>query len=694
MSVSPGPRLAATFFRPRRLQAAICAFAALLIIVAWQVVVNRSRTERATAVSGAIAQNITRTVALEQYVRRTLEAADLAMRHAAESYDAPLSGQLPDSERIARIAILGGEDRLWGGISIADANGNIVASTMIANAHHANVAEHPAFAVHRSGRYNGLYVSPPRYSKRLRGDFLWLSRRINDAEGRFAGVVAINLPPHRLTQLYSNAEMRPTDLISVIGLDGITRARRAGNVLSSGEQLQGRLVMQMQERAPNGTYRGPNSLTGVVHYFSHRRLPEYDIFVTSGVAEGPILAGVRQRSALYALNAGIFTLLVIFVTSFFVVIINRRQSQLNEVREANRRLNQAQRLGRMGDWSYDRKTDRSNWSEHLMEMYGRTPDQGAPGYRAFLALLDADGRTAFRSALRQAIDSGRPQRCEFVLRLDGMPSYREAMMVPVVENGTVTGFIGTERDVTQERDLEHMRLRLAHASRIGAMNAMASTLAHELNQPLAAAKNYLAGSRRMARQSSDLGLADGLRSAEQQISFAGDIIRRIRATVRGQRSTGETVDLAEAWQVAVMLVTAADQPKGFKVETSFGADAGQAFVDAIQLKQVFINLIRNALTATQGQRRRRVSISSRLAGPNLVEIVVADTGNGFPDGMTDPFSAFSSSTEDGLGLGLSISRTIIEAHQGRIWADREDGLTSIHFTLPIQAEAEEAIAAE
>jgi signal transduction histidine kinase len=692
VSVSAPPRLSAIFTHPRLLQAAVCGVAALLIVVAWSVVSNRLRTERATAVAAAITQNRVRTVALEQYVRRTLEAADLAMRHAAERLEQDVEREGP-APGIALIEDFTGNDHLWGGISIADAQGNLVASTVRGLKQHANVARQPAFAVHRNGTSGRLYVSPPRYSPGLGGDFLWLTRRIDHKDGRFAGVVAINLPPHRLTQLYTDVEMRPSDLISVIGLDGITRARRTGGRLSSGEDLRGRLVMRMQQRAPNGSYRGPNSLSGGVHYFSHRRLPEYDLFVTSGMTEASILAPVGKRIAAVALNAGIFTLLVLAAAGFFLVVVGRRHAQMIELGEANRRLNQAQRIGQMGDWSYDRRTDRSNWSDHLLEMYGRAPAEGAPGYRAFMGLLDADGRTAFKSAVRRAIETHLPQRCDFVLRRDLSETHREVMVVPVVEKGAVVGFYGTDRDITTERELEQMRSRLAHASRVGAMNAMASTLAHELNQPLAAAKNYLIGSRRLA-QGGDPSLTDGIRSAEQQISFAGDIIRRIRSMVQGQASAAEHVELADAWNAAVMLVSAAGRQKGFKTAVALDADASAVFVDRIQLKQVFVNLLRNALAATEGQRNRRISVSSRRLDEDLVQVTVSDTGRGFPEDMADPFSAFSSATRDGLGLGLSISRTIVEAHHGRIWAERTDRLTSIHFTLPMPLADRQLIAAE
>ena len=129
---------------------AVCGIAALLIVLAWSVVANRLRIERATAVHAAVTQNNVRTVALEQYVRRTLEAADLAMRYAVERHRMRVERDGP-GKGIALIEDFSGKEHLWGGISIVDADGNLVASTVRGLKHHANVAAQAAFAVHRAG---------------------------------------------------------------------------------------------------------------------------------------------------------------------------------------------------------------------------------------------------------------------------------------------------------------------------------------------------------------------------------------------------------------------------------------------------------------------------------------------------------------------------------------------------------------
>jgi two-component system, LuxR family, sensor kinase FixL len=686
--MSSRSRLPALFARQRQLQLAVCAVAAVGIGSAWGVAEHLVRSERAAAIEAAVAQNVLRSVALEQYVRRTLQSADLAMQDAVRSWRHDNFFRVDPATGIAHIVAPSENARFWTGMSIADADGRLVASTVPGLRGHRNVAADPIFRAHAEGRLE-VHVSVPRrsrYPQYLDGEHLLVTRRIVGPDGRFAGVVATNLAPRELTRLYSDVDTGAADMISVIGLDGITRARRTGQAFSAGEDLRGKQVMLEQLADPNASFRAPSALDGRIRYFNHRRLPEFGLFVTSGVLEARMLAPVEARAGLYRTIAALFTLFALGAAAFFLRVMHRRRRLVLEMSEANRRLVEAQRLGRIGDWRLDLRTGRSSWSDALLEMYGRSREEGAPSYEAFLEMLDPDGRAAVEAAFARLRETGATQRFEYVVRGANGDRHHEAQAAAVFEGGELVGIYGTDRDVTAERELERVRAKLAHTSRVGAMNAMASTLAHEINQPLAAARNYLAGSRRLARRGDLERVEEGLGRAEDQIRFAGEVIRRIRAMVQDQSRSPATVGLAEVWGDAVALVRAADRQKDGAVAVAFDVAADRVYADRVQVQQVFVNLLRNAFAATAGRPGRRIAVSSRPAEGGFVRVTVSDNGPGFPDGL-DPFAAFASASEEGLGLGLSISRTIIEAHGGRIWADREGGLTCVHFTLPERAPA-------
>lgn len=663
------------------LKGAVCGLALLGSGSAWSVAAYLSHSEEKAAISAAVAQNVMRVVAIEQYVRRTLDAADLAMLAMVRLQEQELLPGRAPRAGITRLSDLQAGGHFWTGISIADRKGRVVATTVDGLPRIDNVEDHPAFRVHANGSSSGLYVNVPTRS--ASGEHqLWVTRRIDGSDGNFAGVVGVNLPAERLTQLVSRGELGAADLVSVIGLDGVTRARRTGDRFTAGEDLRGKAVMERQLRAPSGTYRGPSALDGRIRYFSHRRLPEYGLFVTSGVLEDDVLAPVRQRMRLYHLVAALFTLLSLVCAVFFLTVMHRRRRLVQGISEANRRLVQAQRLGGIGDWRWDLVTGRTEWSDALLEMYGREPGSRAPSFAEFLDMLDEESRAIVQHAHRRIQETRQPQRFAFTVRATGRETHHESYAVPVLENGQVIRIEGTDRDVTAAHELERVRAKLAQASRIGAMNAMASTLAHELNQPLAAARNYLNGSRRMALGVTNPLLHEGMMLAEQQISFAGQIIRRIRAMVKDQSRTPERVFLADAWRNAANLVQAADLDSSFVVAAAFDLQADTVFADRVQLEQVFINLLRNALAVTEAHPDRQIVARSRSDGEELVQITVCDNGPGFPTFLDNPFAAFAGGSRGGLGLGLSISRTIVEAHGGRIWAEREGELTCVHFTLP------------
>lgn len=249
-----------------------------------------------------------------------------------------------------------------------------------------------------------------------------------------------------------------------------------------------------------------------------------------------------------------------------------------------------------------------------------------------------------------------------------------------------TGFIRdlTERQSAEAR-LQELQSELVHISRLTAMGEMASTLAHELNQPLSAITNYMRGATRLLATRSDEDstmIREALSKSAEQALRAGDIIRRLRDFVargEGERRIESMAKVAEEAS-ALALVGAKDQG----VRTQFVFDRGKDLVlaDKVQIQQVLLNLIRNAIEAMHDSKTRNLTISATAADA-LVTISVADTGTGIgPDMAKQLFQPFVTTKREGMGVGLSICRTIVEAHGGQIWAEPNPvGGTIFRFTL-------------
>lgn len=251
-------------------------------------------------------------------------------------------------------------------------------------------------------------------------------------------------------------------------------------------------------------------------------------------------------------------------------------------------------------------------------------------------------------------------------------------------------FTGFVRDMTavqrSEARIEELRAGLIHVARVSAMGTMASTLAHELNQPITAVANYMEALRDLlvAPDPADLPMIrEALDDAASEAIRAGRIVRRLREFVaRGEvEKTMENLPalIAEASQLALV----GTREEGVVARFDLDPAASPVLVDKVQTQQVLINLMRNAIEAMAGSPRRELTVSSRNDAGGMVRVTVADTGPGIAEGIAENlFRAFNSSKPDGMGLGLSICRTIVEANGGRIWAEpREGGGTSFHFTL-------------
>lgn len=256
-----------------------------------------------------------------------------------------------------------------------------------------------------------------------------------------------------------------------------------------------------------------------------------------------------------------------------------------------------------------------------------------------------------------------------------------------------TGFIRdlTERQRTEAK-LEELQSELIHVSRVSAMGTMASTLAHELNQPITAVANYVEGVRELLSNpdANDFPMIrEALEDAAREAIRAGHIVRRLRDFVARGDLEKRLENLTTLINESAVLGLLGTSEKGITVEFDLDADASPVLVDKVQIQQVLINLMRNAVEAMSAMSERRLLVSSKRDAPGHARVSIEDTGSGIaPEIAGDLFTAFVSTKADGMGLGLSICRTIVEANGGRIWAEpRSGGGTAFHFTL-IRPEAE------
>lgn len=235
-------------------------------------------------------------------------------------------------------------------------------------------------------------------------------------------------------------------------------------------------------------------------------------------------------------------------------------------------------------------------------------------------------------------------------------------------------FVGIIRDLSERRQYEERlrqnRERLAHVGRISLMGEMAAGLAHEINQPLGAITNYAHAARRMLEAGQDPAeAAEALDQISMQALRAGDVIRRLRTMIRKRDSEPEQVDINAVVQGTLPLVDADARANGVRLRVELTPDLAPVRCDIVQIQQVLLNLVRNAIDAMrdEGLARRQVVIRTSRSGPTAITVEVADTGPGVEPGIVEQlFTPFHTTKSDGLGLGLSISRSLVEAHGGEL----------------------------
>jgi two-component system, LuxR family, sensor kinase FixL len=257
------------------------------------------------------------------------------------------------------------------------------------------------------------------------------------------------------------------------------------------------------------------------------------------------------------------------------------------------------------------------------------------------------------------------------------------------ERRIFTGFVRdlTERQQTLLR-LQDLQSELAHVGRVSEMGTLASSLAHELNQPLTAVAAYCESARDLLDNDPDAEalamVREALDEAAEQAVRAGQIVRRLRDFMSNGEMERRVESLQRLINEANALALVGSREHGIDVQLSLDPSADLVFVDRIQVQQVLVNVIRNAIDAMMETEQRCLVIRTARQSDALVEVEIEDTGLGISEAVAPQlFQPFVTSKENGMGIGLSICRTIVEAHGGRIWFEvGANGGTTFHFTLP------------
>ena len=255
-----------------------------------------------------------------------------------------------------------------------------------------------------------------------------------------------------------------------------------------------------------------------------------------------------------------------------------------------------------------------------------------------------------------------------------------------------TVFVGIIRDISErhrmrDRMLE-MQAELVHVSRLSAMGEMASTLAHELNQPLTAVMNYVQAAQRMVAAPDRFPpqrIIEIMAKAVDQAARAGEIIRRLREFVRRGETDRALADANQVVREAGELGLIGAREQGIASRFALAASLPPVMIDQIQIQQVILNLVRNSVEALRQVPRREIAFHTAVSDDGFVEVVISDSGPGLPPEILDRlFQPFVTTKPNGIGIGLSISRSIIEAHGGRLSTlDSPAGGAAFRFTLPI-----------
>ena len=416
------------------------------------------------------------------------------------------------------------------------------------------------------------------------------------------------------------------------------------------------------------------------------------------IVSAAVFSGLMVRGILPGpLIALVFLILVLAMAFELSVDLIRSKQLSRELQESEERMRLAARAADLGFWDWDVVRDEV-WVNDVSSLQIETSEPGHTSLEHYFSRVHPDDRGSLRQAVDRALEHNQDFHAEF--RITG-PSGVERWIAASgqVERGAQGKPLrlrGISMDITArkqfEGELQRHRIALTHAQRVSAMGQLSVALAHELNQPLGAIlRNAEAGEVFLRQDPTDLGeLREILVDIQQDDRRAAEVIDRMRALLRHGELRFEAIALQELIEQVAALLNAEMQARHVTLRIMFPPGLPRVRGDRVHLQQVFVNLLLNSLDALDARQNgsRQIEIGAVQMEGGRVELAVKDNGTGFdPDQLSEPFKPFVTTKSEGIGIGLTISRTIVEAHGGHIRVENNpDGGACIRIKLPVAQE--------
>ncbi|MDP1570094.1 MAG: ATP-binding protein [Vicinamibacterales bacterium] len=666
------------------LPAGIVAVWLTLVTLTWVAVETQARFDEEQALAAATERTRNLAIAFEQYAIRTIEGADDIIRAVAYGYGH--AGNALDLPGL--VNALGVDLGAYDAISLVDATGSVVPSgTVPPIAAPINIADREHFLVHRDQEMAGPFIGRPVRSRRSGRDMVPITRRLNGRDGQFAGVVSVQFEPSRFTAVYGEATQGARGVISLIGRDGVTRARRVGDRLSSGEDITGARLMAEWAARPDGTYIGPGGVDGVLRLFSYRTVGAYPLVAVVGEAVDDVLFNTRARKRTYRWAAAAVTAGTSLSAGLLLAAFIRGRRMYERLDASHGRFKGI--FDHTGDAMLladgeGRYLD-ANPGACAMLGYPREALLGKTAADLVVGYGTGDTSVLWAQFLADGVMSGELQ----LRRSDGEIIDVEYRAVANIEPGV---HLSVLHDVTERRVLE---TRTRRAQRMESLGTLAGGIAHDLNNALTP---ILLSTEMLREDEADPRRRELLGGIEDSARRGAHMVQQLLSFARGV--DGERVDVAPGEIVQAVASIARDTfLKHVRIQTTVGEGLQTIAADPMQIHQVLLNLCLNARDAmpeggTLTMTAVDVEVDERFAtrhpdaaaGP-YVRITVADTGTGIPvnvvDRIFDPFFT-TKPFGQGTGLGLPTSLAIVRSHGGFLWVESEPGRgTRVHVYLPV-----------